>query len=92
MQKWRQILKYYAKWEKSTQKAVFCMIPYLTHSNKLKLIGTEVRSVDARICGWGKQIDYKQWRGSVYGGENILYVDCGCGTNLSMFVKTHCVF
>ena len=30
--------------------------------------------------------------GVFYGGENILYVDCGCGTNFRLFVKTHCVF
>ena len=41
------------------QKATCCMIQFIGHSEKGKIIGTENRSVVARAAGWVRDINYK---------------------------------
>ena len=75
------------KKRKPNSQAVYCLILFIGHSGKNKIIGTENRSVFSRNYKWSEGLITKRQLGEVWGGDKtVLYLDCDGDTSLCAFI------
>lgn len=74
--------------EGQTRKAANCLILFLGHSVKSKIIGFKSDQWLPEMGEWGKDW-FQRSTGNFLGDGNILYLDCGDGYILYMFLKTY---
>lgn len=70
---WSQ--NHHAKQKRQTQKAIYCLIPFIWHSEKGKLYG-EKQISSCQGLGGEARLNYKKGMREFGGDRNILYLDC----------------
>ena len=80
--------KHYVKWKKPNSKAMCWMNPFIWHSGKDWILGTDNRSVVARSWGRGKELISKTEM--EFGGDELFHILTVMLAILSYaFVETH---